>query len=81
MQELQDILTGLGFEPELLSPDRRLRAELALSSAETTELGLELERRFGARIDLWDAHDYTLAELAAAVDEGSRTPTGDGGER
>lgn len=81
LQELRDILTELGFEEELLTPGRRLRGDLALSSAETTELGLEVERRFHTQVDLWDAHDYTLAELAAAVDESVRAATADGGER
>ncbi|GEB52550.1 MULTISPECIES: acyl carrier protein [Streptomyces] len=81
IQELREILAELGFQPELLTDDRRLRAELALSSAETTELGLELERRFGTRVDLWDAHDYTLAELAAALDAEAQASGAEGGGR
>jgi 2,3-dihydroxybenzoate-AMP ligase len=68
LSELTDILAGLGVEPELLGPDARLRSVLGLSSAETTELGLEVTHRFGVQIDLWDATDYSLAELAAAID-------------
>ncbi|HEU5359415.1 MAG TPA: acyl carrier protein [Gemmatimonadales bacterium] len=67
LSELTDILAGLGVEPELLTPDTRLRSDLGLTSTETTELGLEMTRRFGARIDLWDAADYSLAELADAI--------------
>lgn len=72
LNELTEILTGLGVEPGLLTPEARLRSGLALTSAETTELGLELERRFGVKVDLWDAADYNLAELAEAVAGGAR---------
>lgn len=65
--ELTEILAGLGVEPELLEPDARLRSVLGLSSADTTELGLEVSQRFGVQIDLWDATDYSLAELADVI--------------
>ena len=68
------ILVELGLPQEELTPHRRLRADLELDSVETTELELELERRFGARIDLWDETDYTLAELAQRVGRSAPGP-------
>ncbi|MEV0622109.1 acyl carrier protein [Nonomuraea sp. NPDC050404] len=73
--ELKEILAGLGVEEDQLRPGHRLRADLALDSTETTELGLELERRFGAVVELWDVTDYSLAELARLV-EGSSAADG-----
>ena len=83
LNELREILAGLGVDPGLLTPDVRLRSGLALSSAETTELGLELERRFGVQVDLWDAADYTVAGLADAVSAELEAPAtaGEGGTR
>ncbi|GII54378.1 2,3-dihydroxybenzoate-AMP ligase [Planotetraspora thailandica] len=71
---LSDVLLHLGVTPEEVTPDARLRADLALSSVETTELELELERRFGIRVDLWDARDYALGELAALIPEPQGRP-------
>jgi 2,3-dihydroxybenzoate-AMP ligase len=71
IQELTEILAGLGVERGLLAPRVRLRSGLALSSAETAQLGLEFERRFGVEIDLWDAADYSLGELADRIAAGT----------
>ncbi|MCZ0995632.1 acyl carrier protein [Streptomyces noursei] len=49
--------------------DWKLRAELGLSSVETTELQLALKQRFGVTVDLWDQDDYTLGQLAELVGE------------
>ncbi|MDF5753563.1 AMP-binding protein [Spongiactinospora sp. TRM90649] len=65
LSHLTGVLTSLGVSADELTPEVRLRADLELSSVETTELELELERRFGVYVDLWDAKDYTLGELAA----------------
>lgn len=67
---LREILLGLGVEDDKIGPERRLRSDLALDSTETTELELELRRQFGLRVDLWDRHDYSLAELAERIECG-----------
>ncbi|MEU7907457.1 AMP-binding protein [Actinoplanes sp. NPDC049118] len=65
---LQDVLQELGVETEGITADTRLRADLALDSIETAELELALGRRFGVRVDLWDATDYSLVGLAELID-------------
>jgi acyl carrier protein len=72
MDTLRDILAELGVDPAQLGARTRLRADLGLDSTETTELELELRRRCSTRVDLWDAKDYTLGELAALI--GGPTP-------
>ncbi|RBQ21145.1 (2,3-dihydroxybenzoyl)adenylate synthase [Spongiactinospora rosea] len=64
---LRDVLQSLGVTRDEITPEARLRADLELSSVETTELELELDRGFGVRVDLWDAKDYRLEELAELV--------------
>ncbi|MEU7176125.1 acyl carrier protein [Micromonospora tulbaghiae] len=72
MGELREILLGLGFKDSEIAADRRLRAHLALDSTETIELEQELQRRFGIVVDLWDKHDFTVAELVELI-ESART--------
>ena len=70
------ILVELGVEEEVLGPDCHLRADLALDSTETTELELELKRRFNTMIDLWDNKDYTIQEIAERIAGGNGQATG-----
>ena len=74
IEHLNDVLREIGIETGQITADARLRADLGLDSVETTELELELGRRFGLKVDLWDTKDHTLAELAALV---GRTPAAD----
>ncbi|WP_030257785.1 MULTISPECIES: acyl carrier protein [Streptomyces] len=74
LDELRSILTELGVPADELTPGSRLRSGLGLDSTETAQLELEIEERLRAHVDLWDRHDYSLAELAEAID---RAP-GDG---
>lgn len=67
LDHVREILGVLGVEAGGLQPDCRLRSDLALDSTETTELELELRRRFNVRIDLWDKYDYSLEELASRI--------------
>lgn len=69
---VRGILVGIGVEDADLDPHARLRADLGLDSTETTQLEIELTEAFGARVDLWDAHDHTLAELAELAEAGGR---------
>lgn len=68
MGELREILLAIGVEENEIAADRRLRTHLALDSTETVELEEELRRRFGIAVDLWDKHDYSIAELAAWIE-------------
>lgn len=66
-EEIFDLLTEIGIDAETLAEadsSTRLRADLALSSVETTDLQLELTARFGLAVNLWDTEDYTLGRLA-----------------
>ena len=74
VEAVKAILVELGVEEVHLGPDRHLRADLALDSTETTELEIELRRRFNASVDLWDSKDYTIAELARRIAEGGGGP-------
>ncbi|MEV0700108.1 phosphopantetheine-binding protein [Saccharopolyspora sp. NPDC050389] len=64
---LHEIFQGLGVVEEIQA-DTRLQADLGLDSTEITALELELERRFGVRIDLWGATDFSVAELDAVIE-------------
>src|SRR5580700_800286 len=68
MELLGEVLAQIGVSDGPPAPGARLRATLGLDSVETTELELQLSQRFGLDIDLWDATDYSLAELAALMD-------------
>lgn len=68
MEALRQILRDIGVEEDAIRADVRLRADLALDSTETASLELELERRFGVRVDLWDAKDFSLSELSALIE-------------
>nr|WP_203950461.1 acyl carrier protein [Microbispora rosea] len=68
MEALTQILRDIGVEADDIRADVRLRADLALDSTETASLELELERRFGVKVDLWDAKDFSLSELGALIE-------------
>jgi 2,3-dihydroxybenzoate-AMP ligase len=75
IEQLSEVLGHLGVETGEVTAGTRLRANLGLDSVETTELELELRRRFGVTVDLWDTQDYSLAELAVLVEQaGARHP-------
>ncbi|MFJ9447792.1 acyl carrier protein [Kitasatospora sp. NPDC101235] len=78
LDELRSILTELGVPEDELTPGCRLRSGLGLDSTETAQLELEIEERLLARIDLWDKHDYSLAELAEVVDREAADGNADG---
>ncbi|WP_370415314.1 acyl carrier protein [Streptomyces fradiae] len=80
LDELRSILMELGVAEDELTPGCRLRSGLALDSTETAQLELEIEERLRARVDLWDRHDYSLAELAGAIDREAGNAAGAGAE-
>lgn len=61
---VRNILADIGIDSAAVRADSRLRADLGLDSTETTQLEIELRERDAAGVDLWDAHDYAVAELA-----------------
>ncbi|MEV5535243.1 phosphopantetheine-binding protein [Saccharopolyspora shandongensis] len=65
---LHEIFRGLGVADEEIQADTRLQADLGLDSTEITALELELERRFGVRIDLWSAADFSVADLDVLIE-------------
>jgi 2,3-dihydroxybenzoate-AMP ligase len=73
--ELRSLLRELDVPDEDLATGLRLRADLALDSTDTTQLELELDGRFGVRVDLWDSHDYTLGELSERIEAARRSRT------
>jgi hypothetical protein len=62
----------LGVRDDEMDPGCRLRSGLGLDSTETAQLELEIEERLRTQVDLWDKHDYSLAELAELVDRKTR---------
>ncbi len=67
IEAIGEVLREVGVTTAEITAEVRLRADLALDSVETSELELELAHRFGLKIDLWDATDYSLGELAALI--------------
>ncbi|MEU6129542.1 hypothetical protein ABZ805_10250 [Saccharopolyspora sp. NPDC047091] len=70
----QAILSDLCFAPCARHPEDRIRDHLELDPAEIAELELQLRSRHHIHLDLWDAFDHTLAELAAMLADGAATP-------
>ncbi len=69
---LKQLLLDIGIAEQTLTeigPGTRLRADLGLSSVETTDLEIRLRERFGVRINLWDKADYTMEQLAVGIRE------------
>ncbi|MFK0133285.1 acyl carrier protein [Streptomyces rubiginosohelvolus] len=69
---LKQLLLDIGIAEQTLievEPGTRLRADLGLSSVETTDLEIQLRERFGVRINLWDKADYTMEQLAVGIRE------------
>ncbi len=64
---LRGLLAELGIDTSEFTNEHRLRSDLALESTETVELEVQLRRRYGVVVDLWDIHDYTLGELDALI--------------
>ncbi|MFT7839898.1 AMP-binding protein [Saccharothrix sp. BKS2] len=64
---VRKVLSDLGVDPAALRDDARLRGDLGLDSTEMTQLEIELNERFGVRVDLWGEEDYELSRLADAV--------------
>lgn len=73
MDVLVSILTRIGVPADDVSEYSHLRADLGLDSTETAELELALALHCSAPVDLWDARDYTLGQLAALIDSSSTT--------
>ncbi|GHF66334.1 acyl carrier protein [Amycolatopsis bartoniae] len=66
------LLAEVGLDEDALAgsgPATTLREDLGLSSVETTDLQLELRKRTGVAVDLWDQQDYTLGELEALLSQ------------
>ncbi|WP_243795386.1 hypothetical protein [Saccharopolyspora gloriosae] len=55
------------MDPGAVQHETRLRADLGLDSTETAQLEIELRERSVFNVDLWDSHDYTVAELADSL--------------
>lgn len=64
---VRGVLAEIGVDCADLRRDSRLRADLGLDSAETAQLEIELREQFAAVVDLWDAHDYEVGELAELI--------------
>ncbi|ARF75851.1 hypothetical protein B7C62_28995 [Kitasatospora albolonga] len=72
---LKQLLLDIGIAEQTLTeiePYTRLRADLGLSSVETTDLEIQLRERFGIRVNLWDKVDYTVEQLAGGIPETPR---------
>jgi acyl carrier protein len=72
---LKELLVDIGIAETRLHrirSDTRLRADLGLSSLETTDLEIQLRERYGLRVDLWDQVDYSVGQLAAGIRETPR---------
>ncbi|MGW7531626.1 acyl carrier protein [Amycolatopsis sp. NPDC054798] len=72
---LKQLLRDIGIAETVvagIAPHTRLRADLGLSSTETTDLEIQLRDQFDARISLWDKEDYTVAQLVASIRETAR---------
>ncbi|WP_343240431.1 phosphopantetheine-binding protein [Streptomyces sp. SID14515] len=70
MDVLKQLLLDIGIAEQTLTeiePHTRLRADLGLSSVETTDLEIQLRERFGIRVNLWDKVDYTVEQLAGGI--------------
>ncbi|MDA3648920.1 phosphopantetheine-binding protein [Saccharopolyspora indica] len=68
----KQLLLDIGIAENALDeiqPHTRLRADLGLSSTETTDLEVQLRERFGIKISLWDQEDYTVDQLAGDIRE------------
>ncbi|MGX2993184.1 AMP-binding protein [Streptomyces sp. JNUCC 64] len=64
---LKKLLLDIGIVGEKLEeiqPFTRLRADLGLSSIETTDLEIQLREQFGVKVNLWDRVDYTIEQLS-----------------
>ncbi|MFD7549595.1 acyl carrier protein [Streptomyces sp. NPDC059578] len=72
---LKNLLLDIGIAGEKLDeiqPYTRIRADLGLSSIETTDLEIQLRERFDVTINLWDQVDYTIEQLAGGIRETPR---------
>ncbi|MFF2022055.1 acyl carrier protein [Streptomyces sp. NPDC058171] len=72
---LKKLLLDIGIPGEKLDeiqPYTRIRADLGLSSIETTDLEIQLRERFDVTINLWDQVDYTIDQLAGDIRETPR---------
>jgi acyl carrier protein len=66
---LVEVLEDLGFDPDDLADDTRLRDDLEVDSTEMTEIAVVIERRLLVKVDA--AHFQTLktfGDLVAFVD-------------
>jgi acyl carrier protein len=64
--ELVEVLEDLGFDPDGLVDDTRLRDDLEVDSTEMTEIAVVLERRMLVKIDA--AHFQTLKTFGDLVE-------------
>lgn len=74
--EIIKILSGMGVDPELLQQtqaDWQLRADLALTSAETTALYHRLKDLTGVSAPLWGEEDLSLKALSVHLSTGRRS--------
>ncbi|WP_445398916.1 acyl carrier protein [Streptomyces sp. LE64] len=75
MDVLKELLVDIGIAEtrlDQIQPDTRLRADLGLSSLETTDLEIQLRERYDVRINLWDQVDYSVGQLADGIRETPR---------
>ena len=66
LDDLLKILAGIGIDDDLLEQatgDWQLRADLALSSAETTALHQRIKETTGRSMPLWGEDDLSLSTL------------------
>ncbi|WP_278262538.1 acyl carrier protein [Nocardia sp. AG03] len=72
MSEFKQLLIEIGVPERTVDgvrPQTRIRADLGLSSSQTTELEIQLRERFGMTLNLWDREDYTVGQLADRIPE------------
>ena len=80
-EEIQNLLSQLGFTPDECRTDLRLRDELGIDSTELVEIVVALEQRFAFRVDPGaEAHIATFGDLAELVERRHQQiiPTGSG---
>jgi acyl carrier protein len=66
---VKDILvTNLGVDEELVTPDAHLLKDLELDSTDTVEISLQLKKQLGVELKLQIRDDPTVGQVCEQVD-------------
>jgi acyl carrier protein len=68
-ETVKKILLDLGIDEECIQANASLHHDLALDSAETVQIALELKRRFGVTVKFESRQDLTVADVCALIDQ------------